>query len=204
MNAKPTRRITFKNTHRSFPNNAPGTLKPEKPTVQYSYLSNFLPANHYNTLRRNAKTRKNQGRPYPYAAQNAHNVARIIERVGTEQEAIATLDILFPNTLTPHESLIMDQIMQHIKQTLKTHLDRIVQTVLRKKYLEKGLSIPEEEYNTIASSLFRRFLKDMVHDVSTSHFAEDMKQRLVDQLRKKIVLELLRKGWFGANPDYLT
>jgi hypothetical protein len=182
--------------------NEPLPLRPAHRVGNFSFLENFLPANHYNRERTVAMTRRNRGVVYPYADQNAEIVARIMEGVEnaeTETEAVQALNATYPNNLSPEEQLQYERMIHSISQSVNMELIWKLNT----QFVQQQKPVPEGYYNKLLSSLTKKYLKIAIAEILAFHYPHDVKERFISQMRKRIILENLRKGWFTYQNNLL-
>lgn len=177
-----------------FVENKPNeSLKPERRMVNFSFLTNLLPANHYNHQRQNAMTRRNRGIVYPYAQQNAENVGRVMETANTELQAQAGLNRLYPNQLTPEENTLLQKILNRVRQGVNREIVQRLNT----QFVQTGTPISPNVYLFTVSQITKKYLKIAIAQIQQFRdWQEEVKIKLINQLRKRIMIEKMRKGWF--------
>ncbi len=168
-------------------------LKPEHSVANFSLLANVLPANHYNTQRYKAMTRRNRGLIYPYSQQNAENVGKIMLTSENEPQAMAAMNRLYPNHLSADENAILEGILNSVRRGVNKEIVHILNT----QFVQTRTPIPHNFYLVTVSQTTKRYLKMAIAEVlAFPDWSFEVKTNIIDQLRKRIMMEKMRKGWF--------
>jgi hypothetical protein len=189
-----TRKRTFNKNTGNLNENTTIPIRPPHKSPDYSVLEEFMPPLHYEAEANRVRQLKRNNYLYPYTRQNYATVGRVMESVegNSEVEAFARLNELIPNSLNSVSQATLDAYIRHITNLANQAFIRYI----TEEYVNKGKPVPVNIFKYYSSFYLRKYMKAAILSISSLSLTADLKKAYIDQIRKIIMKELMRKGWF--------
>jgi hypothetical protein len=189
-----TRKRTYNKNSRNLNENINIPLRSAHAVPEYSVLEKFMPPNHYEAEANRIRQLKRNNYMYPYTGQNYVNVGKIMESVegNSEAEAFVKLNEMFPSRLNTVNQATLDVYIRDIINLSNHALIRHI----TEGFVNKGKPVPVKIFKYYSSFYLQKYMKSAILSILSLPLAKDLQKAYIEQIRKIILKEIMRKGWF--------